>query len=264
MFLLNDYFSRIFRARYFIRQLVRWDLVYRFRRSKMGLLWVIMIPFCTTMIIALIFGTVLKIPVKDYSLYVFSGFIVWDLILSSVIGASHSFLKAESYIKQFSHPLAIYPLREACVNIIVFMITLVALVIWVALLSPKNLFIGFFSLPLTLIILFLLSFCTSIITSHVHIRFRDYPYVFGILMNLLWYFSPVFFKEGMFSGNKYVHAIFLYNPITQVLSLVREPFLYGKLPSLTNYIYSLSLIALLALIATYVSKRYERNVIFYL
>lgn len=256
--------SQVYDARYFIAHLVYWDLKYKFRRSKIGILWSVLHPLMMTFIIALVFSVVFKLSFSDYSLYVFSGFIVWEYILSTVIASSNSFIKAESYIKQYYLPVIIYPLRESIVTVMLFIISLIALLFWVMLKNPENIIMIILTTPLTLLIMFLLSFLTSIIVSHIHVRYRDYPYIFGIIMQLLWYFSPVFFKESMFLSNEVIHKIFLYNPLTVILSIIREPFLYGRLPELQNYIYIFIMLLILSTIAYIVNKKYQKNIIFYI
>lgn len=259
-----SYLKKVYNARYFVTHLVEWDMKYRFRRSALGVLWTILQPLLLTLIISLVFGFVFGIPMKDYAPYILSGFLVWDLILAAVVTNSFAFIKAESYIRQYSHPIVIYPIRETFVSFVTFLIALSSLVVWIAVLCPQNLLIVVMSLPLTSLLLLTLVLPISIISAHMHVRFRDYPYVLGLAMQALWYLSPVLFMESMFKSNPYLYNFFLYNPITSILNLVRDPFLYGKFPSLFAYGYVLVLAFVFSLIAYIVNKKSERETIFYI
>lgn len=254
----------IYNIRHFILHLVRWDIKYKFRRSKLGMLWTILQPLFMALIIAFIFGTVFNIPMKDYAPYILAGFIVWDLVLSGVVGNSFAFIRAESYIKQCNHPMVIYPLRETLVSMAVFLIALIALLLWIAIINPYNLIVVAISIPLTLCVLFCFIFPLSIISSQIHVRYRDYPLILGLVMQVLWYTSPVFFKEEMFKGNEALYNWFLYNPVTSILNLIREPFLYGRLPELFAYSYILVISLIIGLFAYIVSKKYDKSVIHYI
>lgn len=259
-----SYFKRICKARFFLIHLVRWDVKFKFRRSKLGILWTILQPLLLTVIIALVFGFVFKQEIRTYAPYILSGILVWDVISAAVIGNGSSFIQAEAYIKQFAHPIMIYPIRAALVSIINFLIATIGLLVWVAVVYPQNILIALISLPLTSMIYFSMAWAISVISSHMYVRFRDYPFVMSLAMQLLWYLSPVFFKEEMFASNNILHAVFLINPITHVLMLVRQPFLNGCFADTTSYIYSLCIALILLIFAWEVNNSCEKSVIYYL
>mgnify|MGYP000952901313 CR=1 FL=1 len=260
---VKRYLQRIYKTRYFLLHLVRWDLKYKFRRSKFGLLWTILQPLLLTLIISVVFGFVFKQDMKTYAPYILSGLLVWEIILGAVIQNSSSFMAAETYIRQYMHPIAIYPLRAALVSISVFCIALIGLLIWSIFIYPQNIIVFLITLPLTLFIYFILCWAIGVISSHVHIRYRDYPYVMNLIMQFMWYLSPVFFKESMFELSSVLHMVFVFNPITQVLQLIRKPLLDGKIASFETYIYCLLLVIIIVLISWKVNKRAEPSVIYH-
>lgn len=261
---MREYLKRIFNSRYFWLHLARAELKYKFRRSKLGILWTFLNPLLLTLLMSIVFGTVFKISINEYAPYILSGLIVWEMIVSSVVAASSSIIVSEPYIRQFNHPVSIYPLKAALVYIISFLIASFALSLWVLFLNPKNLFIGFISLPFTIILYFLIIWPICIISSLIGTKYRDYPQVMALVMQALWYVSPVFFKSDMFERNKYVYEFFKINPITHILNLLRFPFLYGKVPSICSYIIVIVIIMILFFIAIIFIKKYEKHIIFYL
>ena len=260
---IRAYFSRIYQARFFLVHLVRWDMKYKFRRSKLGLLWTILQPLLLTLIMSTVFSFVFKLEMKTYAPYILSGMLAWDVIHGSFVANSMSFCAAETYIRQYAHPLAIYPLRTAAVSICSFLIALIGLLVWGGLLYPRNLPLFLFSLPFTVILYFMLAWSVSTISSHICVRYRDYPYVMTLVMQFMWYLSPVFFREEMFQGNELLFRAFLMNPITQVLKLLRRPLLYGELAGPLTYLYVLGMCVFLCAIAWRISKG-EKTVIYYL
>ncbi|MCQ4726144.1 ABC transporter permease [Anaerotignum faecicola] len=260
----KEYLKRMYKARYFLVHLVRWDVKFKFRRSVLGLLWTILQPLLLTAIIAFVFSYIFKQDIKTYAPYILSGILVWDIISAAVIGNGGSFMQAESYIKQFSHPIIIYPIRAALVSIINFVIASLGLIIWTVFVYPQNIVIAVVSIPLTSIIYFVAAWSISIISSHLYVRYRDYPYVMSLVMQFLWYLSPVFFKEEMFLSNDLLHTFFLVNPITHFLLLIREPFLNGYFANAESYVYCAGVSLLLLIAAWSVNKKYEKSVIYYL
>ena len=261
---LREYLSRIYQARYFLIHLVKWDMKYKFRRSKLGILWTILQPLLLTLIMSVVFSFVLHQEMRTYAPYILSGTLVWDVIHSSFIANSTSFAAAETYIRQYAHPMALYPLRVAMVTTCSFLIALTGLLVWAGIIYPQNLPLALLSLPLTVACYFLLSWSVSTISSHIYVRYRDYPYVMTLVMQFMWYLSPVFFREEMFQGNVLLYNVYLINPITQVLKLLRKPLLYGEFAGPLSYVYVLAITAALLWAAWQTSRRAERAVIYYL
>lgn len=261
---VKQYIARIYDARYFLIHLVRWDMKYKFRRSKLGMLWTVLQPLLLTMIMSTVFSYVFKQDMKTYAPYILSGTLVWEIIQNAFIGNSTSFVAAEAYIRQYAHPIALYPLRTALVSMCTFLIASCSLLVWSAILFPENILLALLSLPTTLLIYFVLSWSISVISSHIFVRYRDYPYIMTLVMQFLWYLSPVFFREEMFESNELLHTVFLINPITQVLKLLRMPLFEGEFAGIATYSYALIIMFGFALFAWKLNKVSEKTVIYYL
>jgi len=261
---MKQYLYKIYRTRYFWSHLARCELKARFRRSKLGLLWTVLQPLILTIIMAFVFSTIFKQTLGEYAVYILSGIIVWDLMTGSVVAGGNSILSAEQYIRQFNHPITIYTLRSAVLNIITFSIELVALLIWITLTKPINIILGIITFPLTAILLFLLSWPLTTIAGYSNCKYRDYPQIMMLIMQAIWYVSPVMFQRQMFEGNVYLKWFYDHNPITHILNLIRSPFLYGELPSILDYVYVIIAIIVFCYLAYRINKENERKIIFYL
>ncbi|KAI4448795.1 hypothetical protein C823_003322 [Eubacterium plexicaudatum ASF492] len=224
---MKEYWKKIYDTRYFWSHLAIMDLKSRFRRSKLGLLWSVCQPFLLTIVMAVVFSTVFHQPLGDYLLYILSGMVVWDLITASVISGGGCFLSSEQYARQFKHPMTIYSLKFAVFTVITFFIELIALVIWVLVYVPENLTIAVWTVPLTGMILFLISWELTTMAGYANTKYRDYPQIMGLVMQTVWYLSPVFFKEEMFTSNPILETLFRFNPLTHILNLIRNPFYVG-------------------------------------
>ncbi|OMF66185.1 ABC transporter [Paenibacillus glucanolyticus] len=261
---MRQYIFKIYRTRYFWSHLVRAELKNKFRRSKLGILWTFMNPLLLTLLMSTVFGVVFKMEFADYAPYVLSGLIVWDLVSSSFIGGGHSIMSGEQYIRQFNHPVIIYTLKSALVSTITFVIAMASLGLWVAVTSPENLILGLVTLPLTILLYFFLSWTVTTIAGFLNAKYRDYPQVTALVIQAVWYVSPVFFKKEMFSSSPALENAFYFNPITHVLNLIRNPFLYGKMPSMSDYVFTIITIMIFGFLAMILNQKNKDKVIFYL
>jgi lipopolysaccharide transport system permease protein len=83
-----NYLQKIWSARYFWLHLARAELKYKFRRSKLGLLWTMINPLILSLIMAFIFSNLLKVSIRDFIPYVFSGLLVWEFLMVRLLEAA--------------------------------------------------------------------------------------------------------------------------------------------------------------------------------
>lgn len=250
-------------SRYFWTHLALSDLRSRWRRSFLGMFWSIVQPLGMTLLISIVFSKLFHTDIKLYAPYILSGIIVWDFVTSSVVGGSLAFVQADAYIKQCKHPLAIYTLRIVLSNLVVLMMASLTLACWAGVVLPQN--FGFVWLSALIIypIVVMIAWPLSTLLAYAGTRFRDIPHALGLVMQAVWFVSPVYFEAKLFKNGN-LHALIDYNPIYHLLQLVRAPLLEGKPPTLENIYYCLITAAVFGLLAWLVGRRAERKVIFYL
>lgn len=260
---MTGYFKRIYSVRYFWWSLVNAELRNKYRRSSLGLLWSLLYPFMITLLLVYVFGSIFKQSVMDLIPYIYTGFIIWDVISGSFLYGSSSIISAEAYIKQFSHPLAIYSLKQTLVLIINALISGIGVFAWCAIVKPQNIPIMLMSLPATILLLFLLSWSVTTFSGIINTKFRDYQQMISLVVQALWFISPVYFETKVFLNANLGHLVY-YNPIARILNLVRAPFLYGTFPSMVDYLYVIGTIAVAFIIDVILIKTSEKELIFYI
>lgn len=261
---MKAYLEKIYNARFFWLHLARMELKNKFRRSKLGILWTFVNPLCLTLIMSVVFSTVFHQEIVSYAPYILSGLLVWEIISSSFIGGSGLIVQNEPFIRQFNHPVTIYTLKSSLVYIFSFLLASISLFIWTIVSNPGYLVLGILCLPISCIIYFFLAWGASTIAAFTNTKYRDYPQMMALILQTVWYLSPVFFQESMFTQNELLHLWFQWNPLTHILALIREPFLYGRFPSLLNYAMSIGTLLVIGLIAIRINQKNARDIIFYI
>lgn len=260
---VKDYIEGIWRARYFWTHLAVADLRARWRRSFFGIFWSIIQPLAMTLLLALVFSKLFKSDITTYAPYILSGTLVWEFVMANVTGGALSFVQADAYIKQCRHPLAIYTLRTVLGSWVVLFLASSSLLVWTALVLPQNINVTWLSLPLAYAIVALIAWPLSTALAYIGTRFRDLPHATGLIMQALWFVSPVYFEVKLFRQGG-LDFLVDYNPVYHVLQLFRAPLLEGKLPRHESYLFALGAAVVLALIAWLIGRKAERKVIFYL
>ena len=260
---MTSYFKGIWAARYFWIHLAFSDLRSRWRRSFFGVFWTIIQPLGLTLLLAFVFSRLLKTDITEYAPYILSGIIVWDFVITSATGGALSFVQADAYIKQCRHPLAIYPLRTVLTAMMILMLASVPLLVWSLVVMPQNFGIAWLALLTLYPILAMIAWPFSTLLAYVGVRFRDAPHALALVLQALWFVSPVYFEAKMFRSGG-LDALVDYNPVYHLLQLMRAPLLEGMWPTLDNYLFSLGAAAIFTLLAWLVGRKAEKKVIFFL
>lgn len=259
----GEYLRGIWKSRHFWTHLALSDLRSRWRRSFFGILWTVIQPLGMTLLLAFVFGKIFKTEIREYAPYILSGMLAWEFVTASAIGGSLAFVQADAYIKQCRHPLAIYTLRTVLTNLLVLSLASLSLVGWVLAVMPQHFGWPWLAALSIYPLLALLAWPLATLLAYVATRFRDLPHALGLVLQAMWFVSPIYFEAGIFRGGD-LHGLVDYNPIYHLLEVVRAPLLRGHWPSVENYAYCLGAIAALSLSAWLVGRRAEAKVIFYL
>lgn len=260
---MNNYVKGIWNARYFWSHLALSDLRSRWRRSFMGMSWSVIQPLGMTALLAIVFSRLFHVDIVLYAPYILSGIIVWEFIGASLLGGSLAFVQADAYIKQSKHPLAIYTLRLVITNIIVLSLASIVLWVWALFVLPHNFGWSWLSILTFFPIIMAIAWPLTTLLAYVGSRFRDVPHAMGLILQAVWFISPVYFEASMFR-NGGMGALVDYNPIYHLLQIIRAPVLDGNWPTLTNYLFCIVSIVVLTLLACLVGRKAEPKVIFYL
>lgn len=260
---MREYGAGIWQARYFWSHLALSDLRSRWRRSFLGVLWSMLQPLGLSLLLAAVFGRLLQTDIVAYVPYILSGILVWDYLVTNVTGGSLAFVQADAYIRQCRHPLAIYPLRSALSSMMVLMLSSLTLYAWSAAALPQHVGASWLAALTLYPVLLVIGWPLATLLAYIATRFRDLPHALGLVMQALWFISPVYFEAGLFRRGG-LDMLVDCNPIYHILQIVRAPLLEGAWPTSTNYAYALGTATVFILLAWMVGQRAERKVIFYL
>lgn len=258
-----NYLKGIWQARYFWVHLALSDLRSRWRRSFFGIFWSILQPLGMTLLLALVLSKIFNSNIYTYAPYILSGIIVWECITACVTGGALSFVQADAYIKQYKHPLAIYTLRTVLTSLVVLAFGGSVLLVWSIIVLPQNFGLSWLAILSVFPSLLLLLWPLSTLLAYVGSRFRDIPHATGLIMQALYFISPVYFEEKIFRQGG-LDFLVDYNPIHHLLQIIRRPLLEGRWPTFENYLALIIAALIITALAFLVGRRAEKRVIFYL
>jgi ABC-2 type transport system permease protein len=201
-------------------------------------------PLLMMTIMTMVFSEIFKIPGKNYSVYILSGFIVWNLFSQSTSTSMISFTGNRDLIKKIYLPKSIFPLSVSLSALIHFVFALIPLFL-IMYISGTSVSPRIFMLPVILLSVMLFCYGISLIVATATVFFHDTKYIYDVLLLAGMYMTPIFYPESIIPG-RYSFIIHL-NPLFYFLSAFRdvvyvdgqnipEKILYGALFSLVTFI----------------------------
>jgi lipopolysaccharide transport system permease protein len=261
---VTGYFSEIWRLRHFWMALVRIDLRNRYRRSIIGIGWSLLHPIAMTVVLCVVFSQLLDQPIRTFAPFLLSGLTFWGFVTAVVLQGCQCFFQGESYIRQHHAPLAIYPLRTTLSAGFHFLLGLAIVIVFVGCMQ------GFANLPAlltlipTLVLVFIIGWSLAVCMGVANVMFQDCQHLTEVVMQMMFYVTPIFLKPEYFLQRRYVSWLVRLNPFAAILELIRKPLLEGKLPS--EWAVGMGVLAgFIALsVAGLALRRFEKRMIFYL
>jgi len=265
---LGSYIAAMWRYRHLMLHLASSDLQSRFRRSSLGVVWAMIHPLAFTMLYSFVLATLFKQDFKDFSIYVFIGFILWDAISSYVNLGAISIISGAGYLKQAPIPMLIFPLRTCLTVSVVLLIGFAAMalyrtgviLIW-GLNEPIVTIYWLWAIPL-IASLFVVGSAWATIVAFINLKYRDAQQMLLIGMQALWFSSPIFFAREIFDAPalKIWASI---NPVLAFCDALRDPILHNRPPDAQDWIVIGVWAALSWTVAIVVTAMNDRKAIHY-
>lgn len=254
-----QYLSELYEFRFVLQQLVRQQLILRYRRTVFGYFWTLFNPLLMMSVTAIVFSTIFKMDLKTYAVFLFAGMIPFSFFSTSVTQSGQSLIGNEGLIKKIYIPKLIFPLGISVALLIDSVLAAAALFV-IILAIGGNLTLALFFIPVGYILLFLFSFGIALVMTISTVYFRDLQHVVGILMQALLFLTPVFYKPESLQGK--VAWLITLNPLTQFVELFRMPIYLGVFPEASIVLKAGFLSVLSLAVGLWFFRRHEHRVTF--
>ncbi len=224
-------FLEIWRYRQLVWEFTKRDVVTRYKRSFLGVIWTMLNPLGTMIIMTIVFSQLFH-QTAMYPVYVLTGLITWAMFQQTSTAAPQTLLWSHSLIHKVYLPRTIFAftaLGAATVNFVLSLIPLaVVMVVAGAAFKPCLLV-----LPLSMLLLGAFSLGMGLMLSSVVAMFPDVLDIYAILMTAWLYMSAIFYPYDIIPES-YRWWFFNLNPMYHLVLLFRDPIYYGNWPSFAH------------------------------
>lgn len=222
------------RYRLLTKELVKREILGRYRGATFGLMWSLMSPFLMLMVYTLAFGYILKGrwpgtsgSTLDFTLILFVGLIVHGFFAECLTRSPQLILSNANYVKRVLFPLQILPWSMALAALFHLAMNVVVLLLMKALLH-QQVYATTFLLPIVLLPLFVLTIGTSWMVAALGVYLRDIGQVVGVLATAMLFLSSAIVPVEALPEN--FRWVFYANPLTFIIDQARNVVIWGKGP----------------------------------
>ncbi|MFQ9514279.1 MAG: ABC transporter permease [Eubacterium sp.] len=228
---MKKYIDSFLRYRHLLVELVKKGIKLKYRRSYLGLVWTLLEPLLTMIVLTFVFGNVLgraggPIGPELFPVYVLCGRLLYSCFSSASKIGMKSIRANQAMIKKVYVPKYLYPLSSVIYNYIIFLLSLIVLaIVGVVLGTPATWHLIEIVLPI--IVLLILCIAAALFLSTVCVFFRDVEYLWDVVLMLIMYCSAIFyFVDGLKSET--VKKVIQINPLYCIIENFRHVVLLGE------------------------------------
>jgi ABC-type polysaccharide/polyol phosphate export permease len=229
----------------------------RYKQSVMGLLWAVLMPLVIVgagLIVRLAFTHASGTPLARLDLVsVAVKAVPWAFFVSALRFGTNSLVTNANLLTKIYLPRLIFPLAATLAQLVDFVVAAAVIAIFLFIMRT-GLSVHLLWVPLLAGVLIAMAASLAIILSAASLFFRDVKYLVEVLLTFAIFFTPVFYDSSLFGPWA---AVLLLNPVSPILEGLAATVVGHREPSLLWLSYSLTVTALLVVIAVALFRKVE-------
>jgi ABC-type polysaccharide/polyol phosphate export permease len=241
-------------------ELVKRDFKKKYKRTYLGMLWSVLSPLLTLLVMSLVFTNFFGRTTPHYTIYLFCGNIVFSFFSDATNGGMGSLISNSAIFTKINVPKYLFLFSRNVSSLINFGLTL--LVFFVFCIFDQITFrFSFLLLIVPIVCLVVFNIGIGLILSALFVFFRDMQYLWSVFTTLLMYASAIFYTIDGFSP--VMQRVFLCNPIYVYIKYFRIIVIDNAIPSLEYNLLAVGYALLALMIGVLFYKKLNDKFLYY-
>jgi len=241
-----------------IYQLTRRDILTRYKRSMLGIVWTMLNPLGMMLVLTFAFSKIFRFDTAgNYSTFVLSGLIAWNFFSQTTTACMNSLVWGGGMFQRIYIPRSTFAISSMFTGAVNWLFSLVPLLA-IILVTEKSLPWTVLTFPISLILLFAFSLGIGLLLSALGIFFPDVVEMYQIILTAWLYLTPIIYPESIIPVE--MLWIFKINPMYYLVKLFRLSVYDGQMPTAADLVpaaaFSLGMLVIGWVFFTYKSKEF--------
>lgn len=245
--------------RFLFSELVKRDFKKKYKRTYLGMVWSVLSPLLTLLVMRLVFTQFFGNDIPYYTTYLFCGNIVFSFFNDATNGGMGSLMGNAAIFSKINVPKYLFLFSRTVSSLINFGLTFVVFLLFCAIDGVPFSF-SFLALIYPIACLIVFNLGVGLILSAMFVFFRDVQYLWGVFTVLLQYMSAIFYDPSRFGDYE---RLFLLNPVYVYIKYFRIAVIDGYLPSIQFHLLALGYALLFFGIGALIYKKCNHKFLYY-
>lgn len=217
-------------------QLVRRDIIARYKRSVLGIAWTMLQPLGMMIVITLVFSQLFH-RVEGFAVYVLCGLITWNFFSQTTTGAMQHMVWGNTLLHRIYVPRTAFVVAAVGTGLVNIVLSLIPLLILMLLTGvPVRWSVLFVPYSLLLLAAFSLGF--GLLLSTLAVGFPDVAEMYQVVLYAWMYLTPIIYPKDIIPESAQIwifhldprYWLFNLNPMYHLLEIFRLPLYGGAIP----------------------------------
>ena len=246
-----------------LQNLVSRDFKVKYRRSFLGVAWSVLNPLFTMLVLTSVFSVLLKLQIENFATFYIIGSTLWNFFSEATSNSMSSVVSAAPLIKKVYIPKYMFPIEKCLFSLVNFFFSMIAAI---AVMLIQGVYPTFTALlfPLPVIYVFVFSCGLSLILSAATVYFRDIVHLYGVLLTLWTYLTPIIYDDKFLTGHKLIETIVHLNPMYHYVTYFRNIMMYNTLPTIADNLICIGFAVFTFLIGALIFNKAQRKFILHI
>jgi lipopolysaccharide transport system permease protein len=254
----RQYWKDLWRYRELLYFLAWRDILVRYKQTIVGIMWAVIRPFLTMVVLTIVFGRLANMPSGGvpYPILVFCGMLPWQFFATAVSESGNSLIGNSSLISKVYFPRMTIPASSIVTSLVDFAVSaglLAVLMVWYQYVPTTRVVL----LPGFVLLALAASFGMGLWISALMVNYRDFRFVVPFIVQFGLYISPVGFTSDVVPEQW--RLLYALNPMVGVIDGFRWVILRDVSLNLNSFLISLFVIAFVLATAVRYFRQTERT-----
>lgn len=198
------------------------DIKLRYKRSKLGQVWHVLVTFIQICSIGIIWAYLFKMPVADFFPYFAIGRVIYGFIATIITDGSKYYYTEKGFLLEMPSPKSIYAYSNTLQALITFLhdfVVVIAVMLFFKV--PINFNIIYFVPAMGLLIIN--AVWATVIFGYIGARFRDIPPLLDSVIGIALMITPIMWKVEQLPVQ--AHKYMILNPFYIFIKISRDALL---------------------------------------
>ncbi len=253
--------QRFSENRFLFSELVKRDFKKKYKRTYLGMLWSVLSPLLTLLVMRIVFTQFFGRSMEHYTTYLFCGNIVYSFFSEATNGGMGALVNNANIFSKINVPKYMFLFSRIVSSLINFGLTFIVFLLFCAI-DGVTFTWSFLSLIFPIVCLVIFNVGVGLILSALFIFFRDIQYLWSVFMTLLMYVSAIFYTIDGYSP--LVQKLFHLNPVFVYIKYFRVAVIDGQLPSWRIHLLAFGYAIVAFLIGAWIYKKNNHKFLYYI